>query len=263
MAMNKSTSPSTAIYLNRRSLLTTLCGCLLFLTSWSQDLPKNRYVVFLADKDTITYSLDRPEEFLSPASLERRQQQNIALDASDLPVNPQYVAALAASGADIYYTSRWLNAVMIAGGSDSSAYRQLDFVTRVELIKPTRQGSRTKKGSSYDGEVTATSTAHREEQLLNMLQNEMLGIDEMHQAGYTGQGVSVAVFDGGFKGVDTVSFFQHLYENGQIIPGYDFVGNSPTYTATDNTAPKRCLVLPLTSPEYWKPGPTKRILCSA
>ena len=55
----------------------------------------------------------------------------------------------------------------------------------------------------------------------------MLGIDAMHQAGYTGQGISVAVFDGGFKGVDTVSYFRHLYENGQMIPGYDFVGNSP------------------------------------
>ena len=226
MAKNKSTTSPTSTVPFNRFLLATLCGCLLALTSWAQDIPQNRYVVFLADKDTTAYSLARPEEFLSPASLERRQQQNIALDASDLPVNPQYVAELAASGADIYYTSRWLNAVMIAGEQDSSVYSQLDFVTRVELIKPTRQGGRYKKGSSYEGETSTTSTSHGEEQLLNMLQNEMLGIDEMHQAGFTGQGISVAVFDGGFKGVDTVSFFQHLYENGQIIPGYDFVGNS-------------------------------------
>ena len=220
---------NASLHITRRihyRLLTILGGCLLSLSLWAQELPKNRYVVFLADKDTTAFSLDRPEEFLSPASIARRKQQNISLDASDLPVNPRYVAALASAGADIYYTSRWLNAVMIAGDEDSSVYSQLDFVTQVELIKPNRQGSRNKGGSSYDGEMPAHQPFDNEEQLLNMLQNEMLGIDEMHQAGFTGKGVSVAVFDGGFKGVDTVSFFRHLYENGQMIPGYDFVGNS-------------------------------------
>lgn len=210
----------------RNSLLAALCGYLLTLTAWAQDLPQDRYVVFLADKDTTTHSLDRPEEFLSLAALARRQRQGIALDASDLPVNSRYVTELAETGAEIFYTSRWLNAVMIGGNQDSSVYADLDFVTHVELIRPTRRGSRHKKGSSYDGQVSAPLAIQREAQLLNMLQNEMLGIDAMHQAGFTGKGISVAVFDGGFKGVDTVSFFRHLYENDQIIPGYDFVGNS-------------------------------------
>ena len=209
-------------------LLAAIAGCLLVLSVQAQDTQKNRYVVFLADKDTTAFSLDRPEEFLSAASLERREQQGIALDTSDLPVNPQYVAGLEAAGADIYYTSRWLNAVMIASApEDTLDYQQLDYVTRIELIKPTRKGSRSKRGSSYGQEQPLSSAFDREEQLLNMVQNEMLGINEMHQAGYTGKGVAVAVFDGGFKGVDTVSFFRHLYENNQMIPGYDFVGNSP------------------------------------
>lgn len=216
--------PSVTVH---HCLLTVLLGCLLMGSVQAQEVPKNRYVIFFADKDTTAFSLDRPEAFLSPASLERRQEQNIALDHSDLPVNPQYVAELAATGADVYYTSRWLNAAMIAGPpEDSSVYQQLSFVTDVELIKPTRAGSRNKRGSSY-GEASPSSVLDGEEQLLNMVQNEMLGIDEMHQAGYTGKGIAVAVFDGGFKGVDTVSFFRHLYENNQMIPGYDFVGNSP------------------------------------
>ena len=208
-------------------LLTALAGCLLALTVRAQDIQKNRYVVFLADKNNAAFSLDRPEEFLSAASIERRKEQAIALDASDLPVSPQYVAELASAGAEIYYTSRWLNAVMIASApEDTAVYQQLDFVTRLELIKPTRKGSRSKRGSSYGEEYPLSTTVDREEQLLNMVQNEMLGIDEMHQAGYTGKGIAVAVFDGGFKGVDTISFFRHLYENNQMMPGYDFVGNS-------------------------------------
>ena len=195
----------------------------------AQELPpQNRYVIFLSDKQGTDHSLDRPLEFLSAAALERREQQGIPLDSADLPVNARYVAQLAEAGAEVYYTSRWLNAVMVAGDLDPETYQKMRFVDRVELIKPTRaEGGRSKQGSSYAGHISSPATQRTEAQLLNVLQNEMLGIDEMHRAGYTGKGVSVAVFDGGFKGVDTVSFFRHLYENGQMIPGYDFVGNSP------------------------------------
>ena len=194
----------------------------------AQALPQNRYVIFLSDKEGTAYSLDRPLEYLSPAALERRELQGIALDSSDLPVNADYVAQLAEAGAEVYYTSRWLNAVMVDGDQDADAYRALNFVDRVELIKPTRsEGGRKKQGYSYSGASPSAAIENTEAQLLNVLQNEMLGIDAMHQAGYTGQGISVAVFDGGFKGVDSVSYFRHLYENGQMIPGYDFVGNSP------------------------------------
>ncbi len=193
----------------------------------AQDTDQNRYVVFFADKEGTEHTLDRPETFLSPTALERRTAQNISLDRTDLPVSARYVDDLAATGAEVFYTSRWLNAAMIASDATADTYRNLAFVTKVELIKPTAGGNSRKTGSSYQGESLVRRPHRDKEQLLNMLQNEMLGIDEMHQAGFTGKGVSVAVFDGGFKGVDTVSFFRHLYEDGQMIPGYDFVGNSP------------------------------------
>ena len=196
----------------------------------AQAPPQDRYVVFFSDKDESAYALDRPLEYLSPAALERRAVQGIALDSSDLPVNANYVAQLAEAGAEVYYTSRWLNAVMVDGDQNADAYRALSFVDRVELIKPTRsEGGRSKGsdgGAAYAGTFWSPAD-NTEARLLNVLQNEMLGIDAMHQAGYTGKGIAVAVFDGGFKGVDTVSYFRHLYENGQMIPGYDFVGNSP------------------------------------
>jgi hypothetical protein len=214
---------------------TLLLLSVLFVGRWvpvaqAQDLPRNRYVIFLSDKESTSYSLGRPLEFLSPAALERRESQQILLDSSDLPVNERYVDQLAEAGADVYYTSRWLNAVMVDGDQDATIYQQMDFVDRVELIKPTRAtGDGKDGGSAYAGSVDSASPVEQlaDAQLLNILQNEMLGIDAMHQAGYTGKGVSVAVFDGGFKGVDTVAYFRHLYENGQMIPGYDFVGNSP------------------------------------
>lgn len=44
------------------------------------------YWVQFTDKTSTPYTLSAPEEFLSARSLDRRQQQGIALDESDLPV---------------------------------------------------------------------------------------------------------------------------------------------------------------------------------
>ena len=188
---------------------------------------QDRYMVFLSDKDNVPYTLDNPEAFLSSESIERRNQQNIPVDSSDLPIDPRYVVQLAQTGAQVFYTSRWFNAVLLAASDEVlPLVKDLDFVTGVELVRPDRKGGRQKGGSAYEEAPGRPDAAWQENQLLNMLQNEMLGIDRMHEAGYTGEGYRVAVFDGGFKGVDTVSFFQHLFEGNQMIPGYDFVGNS-------------------------------------
>ncbi|OYX14344.1 MAG: peptidase, partial [Algoriphagus sp. 32-45-6] len=49
------------------------------------------------------------------------------------------------------------------------------------------------------------------------------GIDKMHEEGFTGKGVTVAVFDAGFPGVINASTFAHLFANNQIIGQKDVV----------------------------------------
>ncbi len=45
----------------------------------------------------------------------------------------------------------------------------------------------------------------------------------MHEEGFTGEGVTVAVFDAGFPGINTASAFSHLFTNNQILGQRDFV----------------------------------------
>tara|TARA_R110002020_G_scaffold124059_7_gene280918 strand:- start:480 stop:1733 length:1254 start_codon:yes stop_codon:yes gene_type:complete len=54
-------------------------------------------------------------------------------------------------------------------------------------------------------------------------QNSLLGIDKMHEEGFTGKGVTIAVFDAGFPGAETASALVHLQTNSQIIGTKDFV----------------------------------------
>ncbi len=203
-----------------------LCILLLCIVGTLQ-AQENKYMVFFYDKDTLLYRYDQPEEFLSPRAIARKEKYNIPIQFSDLPVNPSYKQQLSEAGGTVHHTSRWFNgALVVCDDSSIQLIESLDFVMRTELIKPAGKGSRKKVGSSVDGGEALKKNWKREEELLNMVQNEMLGIDEMHLQGFNGEGLLIGVFDGGFRGVDTSQYFTHLFENQQLIPGYDFVGNS-------------------------------------
>ena len=76
-----------------------ILGALLLATtgvSAQQDTLK--YRISLRDKAATTYSLDRPEEFLSKKAIERRQKQRLAIDSTDLPVCRKYVDAIRKKG---------------------------------------------------------------------------------------------------------------------------------------------------------------------
>ena len=60
----------------------------------------------------------------------------------------------------------------------------------------------------------------------NEVQNEMMGISEMHADGLTGNDMLIAVFDAGFRSVDQNIYFQHLFDNDQVLATLDFRTNS-------------------------------------
>ncbi|MDD3152947.1 MAG: serine protease, partial [Bacteroidales bacterium] len=68
-----------------------------------------KYAVYFTDKNDSPYSVNNPEEFLSARSIARRTKFDIETTIQDLPVNPQYVQQIGALGAQVSYTSRWLN----------------------------------------------------------------------------------------------------------------------------------------------------------
>lgn len=190
------------------------------LTTWCANAQDHRFMVFFQDKNG-SFSIESPSEFLSQRAITRRIKQNIEITEEDLPVNSTYPAALESTGALVYYTTKWLNGALIQ--TDSSKLTDilsLPFVTSVELVAPgplptvVEVPGKQIKGV-IEGRVQSTE-----------VQNSLLGIDQMHLEGNTGQGMLIAVFDGGFMGVDEIEAFGHLYQNSQVINTYDYVGNS-------------------------------------
>ncbi len=204
--------------------------CFLFLgfktIAQSDDISKvNRYFIYFTDKsgDNYSYSLSNPNEFLTQRAIDRRLKQNIAINETDLPVDPDYTQGLKDTGAEVYFTSRWLNGALV--NADTTLLHeisQLNYVDSIAWIADTTRLSNEKS-------IVDNPTVFSEPPSVSGdsdIQLMMLGADQMHAEEINGQGMIIAVLDNGFTGVDKFTPFQHLWENNQIIATKDFVQNS-------------------------------------
>ncbi len=204
--------------LNSRKLTVIL----MFLAThgWAQI---NRYVVFFKDKEGSTYSTSAPLEFLSQHAIDRRIRQGISVTQEDLPVNETYVHGVRDVGANTFFRTKWMNGVLVqCDVSLIPSIENLAFVDRVEFVAPNEKlllgGRKRTEQRTKDLRVAAST----------QVQLQMIGLDEMQSAGYTGENIIIGIFDGGFQGVNTAGPFQHIFNENRInlTVSKDFVTNS-------------------------------------
>lgn len=169
------------------------------------------YRVYLSDKQDTVYSLSRPNEFLSQRAIERRAQQHVVMDSTDLPIAPRYLAVLEREGFEVVCKSKWNNTVVVRVNKQKYL-RKLDtlsFVSRTCLVftAPDSIGQRTRSGFRTD--VLGTERQDNEYGVAQG-QVENLGGIHLHQLGFRGKGKIIAVFDGGFMNVDKIPAFHRL-----------------------------------------------------
>ncbi len=195
----------------------------LFLAAMPSYAQMNRYVVFLSDKDNSPYSIDSPLAFLSQRSIDRRSKMGTAITDQDLPVDPTYITQITETGADVYFTSKWFNAALTQMfDSELDAVRQLSFVDSVVYVAP---GERL--GAQNQTEVIANDFIIPSDINHNTgTQLRLLGSDKMHEDGYKGEGVLIAVFDSGFEGVNEYEPFGSMHKEDRLIGTKDFITNS-------------------------------------
>lgn len=203
---------------------------------------QDRYAVYYKFKPQEKFSLERPQEFLSAASLLRRTKEAVSLDSLDLPVSDKYIAELASLSEYILYHSKWLNAsILVTDESRLDKITGLPFVERVEYLAPgflPMPNGRIKNLRSASVTMTNWTKEKNRELATNEntydFQNELLGISKMHEEGFRGAGVKIAVFDAGFPGVDNIPSFDKLFSNDQLIASSDIVRPWMESVFTDN-----------------------------
>ena len=195
--------------------------------TFAQKPVQGKYWIEFKDKKGTPYCTCRPAEFLSARALERRARAGIAVTEEDLPVSPEYVAALRAKGARLHGISRWLNAAtVVADSALAAALSSLPFIDTVQyvgkhILPRNPPGRRTKGRAAFTNLPSAGQNVSQWGYAAR--QNVALGIPFLHLAGHRGRNIWVAVMDGGFTNVDTMPFFDSLALNGRLFAGYDFV----------------------------------------
>ena len=191
---------------------------------WAQNKTVKKYWIEFSDKKNTPYTVNAPHGFLSPRAIERRMKQGIPIVESDLPLSPQYLEQLREKGARVQHVSKWLNAAtIIADSSAISAIELLEFVTKVEFVgrhftKSTQQSG--PPGASLKN-YTVTNPYHRYGYGRHQIQ--MVNGDILHDIGYRGKGMLVAVMDGGFINVNHMPFFDSLRIQNKLLLGKDLV----------------------------------------
>ena len=94
----------------------------------------SRHIVWLKNKGNNNFTLSDASPYLSARSIARRTRYAIQLDSTDLPVSPNYVAAIRAiPGVTILNVSKWLNAISIQTASSAAlaSIQALPYVQQV------------------------------------------------------------------------------------------------------------------------------------
>jgi len=224
---------------------------LFLLVAFDAAAQQHRYMVFFKDKEGIPQTLSNPIAFLSEKAIERRIEQGIAITASDLPVSRAYVKGIRDAGADVFFTTRWMNGALIqCEPSLLPSLEALPYVSRVEFVAPSgglenggRRSFNLRRKSNHSGVET-------ENQL------KMLGIDLMHDADVRGKGITIAVLDSGFPGVAASAAFQNMFSEGRFMAdvSYDFVHNSSNVFGHDDHGTEVLSVIAAEIPDAYTGG---------
>ncbi len=194
--------------------------------------------VYFKDKPLSEQYMANPLSMLSQKALERRSNQNIQIDLTDVPLHQDYVNQLKQQqNISIKAQSKWFNAVHIIGDiSMIQALSKMSFVDKIVYANKSR--------NSQNKKETPTVVLDKKTRVQKNLQSpygasynqiQMLNGDNLHQSGYTGKGITIAIIDTGFLGVDTAIPFRRIRDNAQIKGGYDFVNRSINfYTQHDH-----------------------------
>ena len=197
---------------------------LVFLLSFgwtTKGLAQDRYAVFFKFKPQKEYSLGSPSKFLTEKAIQRRLREKFPLDSLDLPVTPSYIQGISSHSQELLYVSKWLNAAIVV--TDAEGKKKMEGLPFVQKVDWVAKGFISRTGNRNSTEVSSAQPkkwvleeSYRQAAAYDF-QNELLGIPTMHQAGFTGKGITVAVFDSGFPGLDKAIAFSHLFTNSQLL----------------------------------------------
>lgn len=147
-----------------------------------------RVWVYFVDK------VDLDKHDISKKAMDRREKSNVASNHLwlDLNVSPTYKNQITNLGIEIKNESRWLNAVsIICQKTDLKKIAELSCVKKIEPVIGYKK-------ETFQNELENSSNTRDLDYGNAQAQVEQINVHELHNAGYTGEGVRILVMDTGF-----------------------------------------------------------------
>lgn len=199
---------------------------LLLVTSILDIFGQDRYFVEFIDKTGTEHTLQNPSTYLSPKSIERRRRQSIGINEIDLPVSEAYVRHIRQLGVEVVFTSKWLNGAVIKNAT-SKQIRQLqkkEWIKNVLLIYDSKvKGTPTPDFTTYTAYRAANDSSNFYNYGPAMEQVAMVNGQDLHNLGFRGKGMTIAVLDGGFYKANILPVFDSLWTNQRVVFEKDVV----------------------------------------
>lgn len=208
-------------------------------------------LIFLLNVYFVSFT-DKPEKSapaLSPRAVEQRAKWDIPTDAMDYPVAHLYVDSLRRMGAKVFHTSRWFNGATVEMSDElASKVQNLGFVEAVEMTRDKSDPLYASKRRLVASEETSDDPGILSEQQL-----ALYNLLPLHEAGFEGQGILMAVCDGGFYNANILTCFRQEQELGH----FDFTDDAVDIYGHTGTHGTECLSTISGSTTIYKGAATK------
>jgi len=168
--------------------------------------------VYLKDKGESTYVLYEPESFLAPEAIERRYLHEVFIDDTDFPISSHYINELSQTGTQFVVQSKWMKTIVVES-TDSLVVEQIKQKPFVDSVRCVWSGESRMDVEPCPDKTSLYETTSQPDSTLygcTAAQIKMLNGIRLHEAGYRGQKMRIAVIDAGFMNVDRMDAFASL-----------------------------------------------------
>ena len=197
----------------------------------------SRYIVQLKYKGATSHTLADPLPYLSQRAIDRRTRYGIALDSTDLPVPLSYIQQIGAiPNVTILNVSRWLNAVSIQT-TDAAALTAINALPFVKITSSAaaRPGNYVQKFPVEEemlpplaGKIDGITSDYYNYGTGSFAEIHLHNGEFLHNIGLRGQGMRIAMLDGGFFDYPSLDAFDSVNANAQVLNTWDFVSRNAT-----------------------------------
>lgn len=170
-----------------------------------------------------------PIEFSERAQVQR-ELWNIETDSLDYEVSPVYLDSIRHLGAEVMHWSRWMNGatvkVMESESESESVIGKIKNCSFVDTVYLTRDNAK-EVANKWDLGETPWRAPQRQIMQYSDTQLNVYNLLALHEQGYIGQGIQMAVIDGGFTNANTLTCFDSV--RSRILGTYDFTDDADDF----------------------------------